>query len=542
MLVYANYLIFQGAGAGEAIFKAIGGWLKEQLGFGLHPDQLRREGEFNGHRGDMRSWLRVNATNEEEPELYSWVLKNPDETVRGRQWITELGLKSYGGVLELSCIVKTEEHSTLISTPVMASRPRVVGYIVHNIQEADDAEFGAPVPGVNVKTVGQDSDSYHALLAEIERRDRDSPIVLVSPTRDGQYLFNVMDLQEKLVGLAQVVQVVREFNSYEMAEVIGQQRSAWNGAANILYPPLQTGLVRTRLFLFDEIAAWGDTQHARISQILAWVTNNTNVPRLRKRVKPEGVMQLALRRRLHAVRERGDQMNASQLREEVDKASRLVAEQAEWINHLEDENTALESEVSDFKVKWADEKENLKAQNYVIQSLKNNLENAGAGRTSTLDAEGLLNLACSPDPPTPLECIEIIESIYGDKCTVLESAKDSAKDMYLFAFGRRLLDMLRRLVTEYRTKLLEGGDNEARKVFGKNEYAAKESETVMANKTMRRQRTFEYEGEQIEMFRHLKIGVDENVTKTIRVHFHWDADRKKIVIGYCGEHFTVSGR
>ena len=114
--------------------------------------------------------------------------------------------------------------------------------------------------------------------------------------------------------------------------------------------------------------------------------------------------------------------------------------------------------------------------------------------------------------------------------------------MSLFSYGRRLLDMLRRLVTEYRDKLLEGGDNEARKVFGRNEYAAKESETIMGNKAMRRQRTFEYDGEQVEMFRHLKIGADENVAKTIRVHFHWDAEREKIVIAYCGEDFPISSR
>jgi hypothetical protein len=62
----------------------------------------------------------------------------------------------------------------------------------------------------------------------------------------------------------------------------------------------------------------------------------------------------------------------------------------------------------------------------------------------------------------------------------------------------------------------------------------------MGNKAMRRQRTFEYRGEQIEMFRHLKIGVEENVAKTIRVHFHWDAEREKIVIAYCGKHFPIS--
>jgi hypothetical protein len=62
----------------------------------------------------------------------------------------------------------------------------------------------------------------------------------------------------------------------------------------------------------------------------------------------------------------------------------------------------------------------------------------------------------------------------------------------------------------------------------------------MGNKAMRRQRTFKYEGDEVEMFRHLKIGYGENVTRTIRVHFHWDAQREKIVIGYCGEHPQIS--
>ena len=542
MLVYANYLSFQGAGAENAIFKAIGGWLKEQLGFGLHPDQLRRQGKFDGHRGDKRAWLRIHAANEEEPVLYAWVLENHDEMVRGRRWITELGLKSYGGILELSCVVRTEEHSTLVASPVMASRPRVIEYVINNIQQADDAEFASSLPGTSLNSVGQDRDSYHALLAEIERRDRDYPIVLVSPNWDGEYLFDAIDLQRRLIGLGQVVQISRDFNSYEMAEVIGQHRSAWSGAVNIIFAPLQTGIVRNRLFLSDEILGWGDSQHERISSVLAWVTNTTNVVHIRKHVRPEGVMQLALRRGLQNIREKGGQMDGPQLREELDKASRILAEQADWISTLEDGNTALESELSAIKAQLAEERESLKKRNRENWVLKNSIENADSGRTSTLDAEAALRLACSPDPPTPAECVEIIESLYPDSCVVLETAKDSARDMDLFKHGRRLLDMLRRLVTEYRLRLIEGGDNEARTVFGKNEYAAKESETVMANKTMRRQRTFDYEGKQVEMFRHLRIGTEVNVATTIRVHFYWDSEREKIVIGYCGEHFPVSSR
>ena len=93
MLVYANHLSFQGSGAGTAIFKGIGGWLKEQLGFGLHPDQLKQDGEFNGTRGSMHSRLRILSTTEDDPELYSWVLKHQDDHVHGRQWIVEVGLK-----------------------------------------------------------------------------------------------------------------------------------------------------------------------------------------------------------------------------------------------------------------------------------------------------------------------------------------------------------------------------------------------------------------------------------------------------------------
>jgi hypothetical protein len=315
------------------------------------------------------------------------------------------------------------------------------------------------------------------------------------------------------------------FDNYEMAEAMGQPRSAWSGALNLLQLPSQTGFGRGRLFLSDEIAEWGDGQPNRISQLLAWITNSTNVFRPR---------------RLPTVWANREQLDGRQLRHELDKASRVITDQAEWISTLEDGNTVLESELSDTRATLDDVEERSKKQTFAMQSLKMQLANA-TGRTTNLNSEEMLHLICRPDPPTPLECIEVIAGMYSDQCVILESAKDSARDMNLFSYGRRLLDMLRRLVTEYRSKLLDGGDNEARKVFCKNEYAAKESETVMGNKAMRRQRTFDYEGEPVEMFRHLKIGADENVTKTIRVYFHWDAERAKIVIGYCGEHFAISG-
>ncbi len=459
MLVYANNLSFEGVGAEEAIFKAIGAWLKEQLGFGLHPDQLKKDDEFNGTRGDVQSWLRIRTTTEEDPMLYSWILKFPDNTVYGRQWIVEVGLKKSDDMLDFSCIVKTDEHSTLVNTPVTASQPRLVRYVVGNVRQAENADFAGSVTGLIVKSVGQDIDSYRGLLVELERFDRDGPIVLVSPTREGEYLLNVTDLQEKLIGLAQVVQVSRDFNKYEMTEVLGQPRSAWDGAINILYLPTKTGHVRGRYFLADEMLEWEDTKSGRISHLLALVTSNTNISRLRKHIRPEGVMQLALRRRMQVARVDKEQMSTVQLRATLEEFEGRFTEQAKFIDQVIDENSQLEQTISCLNADLEDTKDQLAQEKYTNKALKEQLTRAGAGRSTYVEADELLDLACRTDSPSPLECLNFIEKIYGDRCIILDSAKDSAREADRFTLGRQLLDLLKRLVTDFRDKFMERGDN-----------------------------------------------------------------------------------
>lgn len=540
MLVYANYLGCQGPGAEDAMFRAVGAWLKDQLGYGLRPEQVRKSGTFDGKRGESTSWLQIRSTAESDPRLYSWILKHTDDRVRGRQWIVELGARIVSESVEFSCVLRTDDQSTLVEEPVIASRPRVIRYLVRNLQSAKNTSVSPWVPGIQLKSVGEDRDSYKSLLAEIERRDRTYPIVLLSPTRDGDYLVDASRLQRDLIGLAQVVRASPEYNSYDMEEVLGRQWSAWSGAINILHIPFKNGFVRGRLFLSEEIEGWGPEQRDRVSKVLAWVTNNTNVPRLRQRIRSEGVVQLELTRRLQAARTKSTEMDVEELRQELESASQLAAEQAEWIEALEDDNSQLLSNSRELQADLEESKSKLAKAGFNIQALKDRLEQSGVGRTSELDAEMLLQLACRSDQPTPLDCLEAIESVYGDRCVVLESAKEAARNCQNFTYGRQLLDLLRRLATDYRSKLMEGGDSVARSVFGKNEFAARESDTVVNNPEMRRLRTFDYNGSPTEMFRHLKIGVADDSSKTIRVHFHWDSNAGKIVIGYCGGHLPVA--
>ena len=467
------------------------------------------------------------------------MLKHGDEDVHGRQWIVEVGVKKLAGTLEVSCVLKTDEHSTLVSEPVSASQPRVIRYIISNVVSSKNADFADTVPGEILKPVGDDRDSYEAFLAEIERPDRNGAIVLVSATHDGEYLVNSAALQRTLIGLAQVVPVLPKSNSYEMAEILGKPRSAWGGAVNVLSIPSATGFVRSRYFLADAIRAWGD-EPQRISQILAWVTASTNIPRSRTHVRPEGVMLLSMRRRTEKVRATSAQMNVSQLRQALDDESKRAADQQRYFDEIVEENSGLEDALSRYKDDLEDARDELRAKDYELQSLRDQWSSVGGGNDDELNSGELLKLAARKEGPSPLDCLTSIEHVYGDRCSVLSSAQSSAKKMPQFTYGRELLDLLLRLVTTYRDGLMDGGDSKARQVFGKNEYAAKESTTVMKNRDMRRQRTFDYDGRKVEMFRHLKIGVADDTTRTVRIHFYWDGDRKKIVIGYCGEHLPVS--
>lgn len=142
--------------------------------------------------------------------------------------------------------------------------------------------------------------------------------------------------------------------------------------------------------------------------------------------------------------------------------------------------------------------------------------------------------------PTPTDCLRIISSIAGDRVEILPSAWKSAEEMQCFKNGDRLLRLLARLCGPFYESIQSGGDSQARMVFSTKEYAASEFAAVSNSPTHRARRTFRYNGRDIYMERHLRVGVENDRSMTIRVYFAWLSDEKKIVIGYCGKHLSVS--
>lgn len=529
MLVYANHLSIEGLGAEEAIFKAVGSWLKEQIGFGLRPTQLREDGTFTGTRGQTRSQVRIYACPDTEPALFAWVLRHQDAEVRRRRWIVEIGAKLTATTLEFSCVVRTDQKSAMSLKPITPGQPRVVRYTIQNVMATSGADFAETVPGERLKSVGEDEESYRALGYWIDKRDRQAAVVLVSPKRDEGYLVELSKLQSTLLGLAQVVHVLPNSDTRMMERILGASRSAWGGAVNVLSVPSRTGVVLNRLFLSDELCQLGGEME-RTSQILMWVTESTNTRRVRDHIRPEGVRLQASRVRLRRIIESSVGDN-----KELKRGLRAYEELLEESMR---ENGNLEGQRDDIEQRLKETEKQLRKSEHSVRAWEARLKESTRA-ASGADVGQLIRLIEVKDEPTPKTCLEIIMTAHANVCTILPSALASASKSTSFSYGRDLLRLLRTLVTTYREQLMAAGDSKARLVFGKGEFAAKESSSVMRSPKYREYRVFAYDGRDVEMYRHLKIGVADDVAKTIRVHFHWDTARERIVIGHCGPHLPV---
>jgi hypothetical protein len=213
----------------------------------------------------------------------------------------------------------------------------------------------------------------------------------------------------------------------------------------------------------------------------------------------------------------------------------------EMIELYDSTNRDITVQIEDAKRRIADLEYEAQQERLKAEALEQQLDAKQQRELDGLSSDVRADIAASLcERASPEAALRVISLAWPDRVVVLESAVRAAKRSASFKYCADAIDLLTRLVTDYFDAIQSGGDNEARKVFGANEYAAKESERVMANKAAVKQRTFNYNGQQVEMFAHLKIGTKDSVAETLRIHFHWDAEATKIVIGYCGPHINFN--
>lgn len=140
---------------------------------------------------------------------------------------------------------------------------------------------------------------------------------------------------------------------------------------------------------------------------------------------------------------------------------------------------------------------------------------------------------------SPRQCLQLVsEELCPGHLLVLESAWTAADQARGFEYGDQLFELLWLLATGFRDQKLDGAPDRlaGQRVFGSSSYAPRESQTTEHHPQARSERTFSYAGKTVEMWQHLKIGTKDSVNRTLRLHFCWDEELERVVIGHCGRH------
>ena len=537
MLVYVNNFNLVGANHFDKAFNSVAGWLKSVTGKHFTVDELRSNSEYQHEKFK----IRVYTATKKEPYLYSILLTHKDDHVHGRYWSTEISIRLDKSSTFLSILLETQDVSTRVTTIPSSTRPKLVSFLLKNSQLDYDTV------GIKPNKITDTTEDYTAFSYEVVRLDRNYPLILVSNEHEAKPLINPKKLQEQLLGLAQVVYTEDEIDSWEMERTLGRKYSAWGGAINIIFPPYKKNSCATHLLLNNDIKSLLESKINLNHHILSIITHKTNAIKNKAHFSPVDVRskrqkdyQASLKEKFNALEESND------FKELAEEAFTQLEEQSNVIDNINEEHQkkvlALEALYFGSLEELDAAQQELNSKEFKINDLKGLIQQLTSNSKSGLQNENISKeelVNCLALDLYPEQCLRIISDFIPERVTILESAYKSAKEMGRFKNGRGLILKLWRLGNEYLDAFLTSGDSKAKEVFGKS-YSAKESETTTNNRRLSSLRKFNYNGQSIEMQRHLKIGVSQNVEQTLRVYFHVDQEEKKIIIGYCGEHLPVS--
>lgn len=531
MLVYGSSFTFESEGGPQKVIDCVARWAGFRANRSSVDPTILSQGirELRLKDGSVLT-SRVTLDEAKRPTYpyhFCVQLSHGDNQVPGRRWMTEVGVRQDSDAAPILCTVllKTDEVSARVNAPIQVTRPKVVEQLT---QQCRPSGF---TPGLKVKRLNEESAA--AFLSEVEREDRHWPIVIISSARDGTYHVSPERMRSLLVGIADVVEVKNDVDTFKVEETVGRRYGAWGGAVNIIFVARKGERVKfceTVLFRPNELVELVEDGRTVESEIMATVTHRTNLPFSWRHISLEVVSQAAFR----------SQLEKSILRA---KHSDESAEYAELLEAADNELRAKDRQVTDLR-------QNIEERDGQVDKLQadiKGLKHALSGRQSSAspndsDLSALLPLreavaGAITDELSLEQSLNLISILFSDRVIVLDSALDAAQDSDAdnFKYGKKALDLLWKLANGYWQALADGlGDQQAKSAVGNNAYAQNEGGALTSEG--KRRRTFSYRGRDFLMEKHLKIGVKDSSTETLRIHFEWLADEKRLVIGHCGKH------
>lgn len=533
MLVYANHLAFPATTSVDKVIGTFASWLSHRVRISIHLDRMIagiRSLRFRDGSSLTTTSTFVLGTDNLFPFLFNGTYSHNDTQTTGRRWTFEFGVRQFSPAATVECtiLLKTDERSTLVRDPVEVTRPGLLNALIQ-LGPTDTT------PGLQIRSLTLDRAAE--FIADLERPDRRTPLVLLSANREGEYLAPLGELQSQLVGLCDIHVIPPDVDTRQLEVRIGRDRCAYGGVARYFWPLRVSDVNRSygsALFFPPEHESANPTRYAQeANPILAAVTDHSNVPLSLRHISRERVNEQVLRSRL----ERAQSLKSN------DESLPLEAE----LQILQDLLGSVDAEMRDKDQEAArlrDDVARLKAEAIKMQAIaagydRENTTSVGGMDLSAISSLREAILALHRGTVSLHQILDLIQALFPDRVIVLPSAFESAteSDNARFQYGSKAADLLINLATSYWETLANGrGDQQAKECFGVQAYAANEKGLSARGRS---ERTFMYHGRMVEMDKHLKIGVRDSLTTTLRIHFEWFNDERKIVIGHCGRHLAL---
>ena len=534
MLVYANSLKLEPEDGIEQIVKLVATWVGKVSGPGsfVEPQKLIQGiKEFKLKDGitlTARSTLNRPDTND-FPRFFSVRFSHPDSKVSGRRWTTEIGLRhdSINSPVDCSIILKTEEISAKVYEPVKVTRPRLMVSLFEKCRPTTDT------PGLFIKALNDKN--YATYINDLENEDRRRPIILVSSLQGERYSIDPEKLRATVIGLADIYVLEHDANTFKLENLAGRRFTAFGGAVRIIFPKRKNSDFNESILLSNESLFELSKTRMVESEILATITHRTNIPLSWQHISLEFVDQVILRAKLRSALEK--------TKKEGNNVDHL--QNVELLELAYSEVSARDSQVASLQEQFEEQQHDNRRLQSVIQGLRHSLSvKQGVDNPNEHTLQSLLlireSLKKLEKNELSLEsALRTCSVLYQDRLIVLDSAFKSAQasDSSAFKNTSRAYDLLIKLADSYWSLLNNGGgDQQAKEIFGNNAYAANEANLSSEGQRMRE---FLYNGNIVQMDKHLKHGFKESPATTLRIHFEWFAETRHIVIGHCGRHLDL---
>ena len=272
MLIYGCTLRLNPACDRHLVAGIVANWLRYKTRSKVTADDLLRSADLSVREGSVTTALAT----DHQPELWALRYEHGDSSVSGRQWVTDICTRRTVSkdLFECTVFVRTNEVSARVAAPVTVSRPTVV-------RDLADACGVSRTPGLKLHQLTLDDAAAFSYGLEDERRGH--AYVLVSPTTDGKYLLHVEQAKSLLVGLADVVVIPADVDTFLLQRILGRRFSVWGGAVNIIFPSTRfqgVPFVPTRRLMPDDLTQLVEKGVRVETEILSILTHRTNLPML----------------------------------------------------------------------------------------------------------------------------------------------------------------------------------------------------------------------------------------------------------------------